>query len=1053
MSCDSSCNCGAARESSAAARGQAALARRDFMKLLGLGSLAALCPGLPAIAGPFTAAEFAKLIPADKKLRPDWLASLRLRGTPTVYRGAELATIGMPIGGIGTGQLYLGGDGRLWHWDIFNLPQAANFISAAGPNYATPPAPDFPIEQGFAIRVGDTTRMLDVRGFDPRHISFQGAYPMAFVRYKDPALPVTIALEAFTPYCPLNVPDSSLPATVMHFTVTNTSAAPVTVTLTGWLENGANLASGKPGMGVRRNRVSRAQDVTLLHCTAEPPLAAVGDTARPDIVFEDFEKGYDQWQASVPAVGTQPARGTLPGQQPVTGFAGAGLVNTFLGGDAPTGTLLSKPFAIERRFITFLIGGGSAKEQTCINLLVAGAVVRTATGRDIETLTPDFWDVADLQGKQAQLHIVDTAPGPWGHINCDQIVFTDQAPAGARLDTQADAGAMALALLGPAPDAFGAARCAPGAVSSPPHGTPAAADDTTAPFGEQLIGGLGRTLTLAPGASADATFVVTWFFPGLLASYLCNLTEFVALRRDYANRFDCAAAVAYHVAENFSRLAGQTKLWHETWYDSSLPYWFLDRTFASICTLATSTCFIFNTGRFYAFEGVYCCGGTCQHVWNYAQAVGRIFPALERDLRQRTDFGTAWHANGAIDYRGEVARHVAHDGQCGVILRAYREHLTAPDDCYLQTCWPRIKQSILYLIGQPGGAHGILRGEQYNTLDAAWFGPMAWISSLYIACLRAGEAMAREMGDTAFAARCAQIAERGSERLVRNLYNGDYFIHKSDPQHPDSPRTGDGCHIDQLMGQAWALQVGLGRVVPLKESGSALSALWRYNFTPDVGPYRDHSPIAGGRWYAMPGEGGVIMTTFPHGAVDASLGKAFGYYFNEVWTGQEHQLAAHMLWEGMLDHGLAIIRVIHDRHHAARRNPYNEVECSDHYARAMSSYGSFIAICGFEYHGPRGHIAFAPRLTPDNFKAAFTAAEGWGTFTTTKTACTIAVRWGSVMLKTIALARAHAPAGVRVTLDGKPLPAQHTCADGRLLITLHKPVHIPAGAALTITCA
>jgi len=1029
------------------------LVRRDFLKLVGLGSLAALCPTLPLFAGPFTEHDFDQLIPADKKLRAAWLQALTERGRPTVYRGAELATIGMPIGGIGTGQMYLGGDGRLWHWDIFNVPQAEKFISTAGPNYATPPVPDFPIEQGFAVQVGATRRTLDVRGFTPAQISFQGAYPMAFVRYEDPALPITIALEAFTPFCPLNVADSSLPATIMHFTVTNTSAAPVVVTLAGWLENGVCVASGRRGMGMRRNRVRQQDDLTLLHCTAEPPMVAVSDAPRAAIVFEDFEQGYAQWTATGAAVGTQPAHGTLPGQQPVSGFAGAGLVNTFLGGDATTGTLLSKPFTIARHYITFLVGGGSSKGNTCINLLVGGAVVRTATGRDVETLTPDFWNVADLEGTQAQLQIVDAATGPWGHINGDQIVFTDQAPASARLDTQPDFGSLALALLGSPHGAFAQAHCAAAAV--PPAATAAtpANDDATAPFGEQLIGGLGRTLTLAPGASGDATFVLTWFFPGLLPTFFSNLTDFTALRREYANRFDCAAAVALHVAEHFTRLAGQTRLWHKTWYDATLPYWFLDRTFASLCTLATSTCYLFNTGRFYAFEGVYCCGGTCQHVWNYAQAVGRIFPALERDLRQRTDFGTAWHDNGAIDYRGEVGRQVAHDGQCGVILRAYREHLTAPNDCYLQTCWPRIKQSILYLMGQAGGENGILRGEQYNTLDAAWHGPMAWISSLYIACLRAGEAMAREIGDAPFAAQCAHIAARGSERLVKHLYNGEYFIHKPDPRYPDSPRTGDGCHIDQLMGQAWALQVGLGRIVPLKESGTALASLWRYNFTPDVGPYREHSPIQGGRWYAMAGEGGVIMTTFPHGGAALALGKAFSFYFNEVWTGQEHQLAAHMIGEGMVEQGLAITRVIHDRHHAARRNPYNEVECSDHYARAMSSYGSFIAICGFEYNGPRGHIGFAPRLTPDDFKAAFTAAEGWGTFTMQKTHCAIAVHWGSVTLKTIALARALVPSALRVTLDAAPLAARQEYANGRVAITLDEQVQIMAGATLAIDLA
>ena len=74
------------------------------------------------MAGPFTREDFDHLVPADKKLSPDWVKSLFARGTPEVLRGSELKFVGMPVGGIGAGQLYLGGDGRLWHWDIFNQP-------------------------------------------------------------------------------------------------------------------------------------------------------------------------------------------------------------------------------------------------------------------------------------------------------------------------------------------------------------------------------------------------------------------------------------------------------------------------------------------------------------------------------------------------------------------------------------------------------------------------------------------------------------------------------------------------------------------------------------------------------------------------------------------------------------------------------------------------------------------------------------------------------------------------------------------------------------------
>jgi hypothetical protein len=334
---------------------------------------------------------------------------------------------------------------------------------------------------------------------------------------------------------------------------------------------------------------------------------------------------------------------------------------------------------------------------------------------------------------------------------------------------------------------------------------------------------------------------------------------------------------------------------------------------------------------------------------------------------------------------------------------------------------------------------------------------MAWISSFYIAALRAGEAMATACKDASFAQRCRRLADSGRSALVKTLYNGEYFIHKMDPKHPDTTNTNDGCHIDQLMGQAWAMQVGLPRIVPEAQSLSALEAIWKYNFTPDVGPFREKSEIKGGRWYAMQGEGGVVMTTFPRGGVEKATGKGhFGFYFNEVWTGQEHQLAAHMIWEGMVEKGLVITRMLHDRHHASRRNPYNEVECSDHYARAMSSYGTFIAICGFDYDGPQGKMEFSPKLAPQNFKAAFTSAEGWGTYSqsqqTGRQIHQLDLHWGKLRLTqiTVTFNKSIHPGKIRVMAGQSTLSATLEIFDAKAKILFGEPVTLHEGGKLTI---
>jgi fructan beta-fructosidase len=153
---------------------------------------------------------------------------------------------------------------------------------------------------------------------------------------------------------------------------------------------------------------------------------------RPDILIADFEgEDYGDWKVTGTAFGKGPARGTLPNQMPVTGFLGKGLVNSYHGGDDSTGTLTSPPFTIQRRHINFLIGGGKHPGKTCINLLVDGKVVRTATGPNdrpggSERLDWHTWNVEDLAGKKVVIEIVDQQKGGWGHINIDHIIQSDR---------------------------------------------------------------------------------------------------------------------------------------------------------------------------------------------------------------------------------------------------------------------------------------------------------------------------------------------------------------------------------------------------------------------------------------------------------------------------------------------------------------------------------------------------------------------------------------------------------------------------------------------------
>ena len=1004
--------------------------RRRFLgTTAGLVPLAALAVSRPAWTQPGLPPDN-HMVPVEKGLDRAWLDGLRAKGQPAWYRGADLERIGMPVGGIGCGQLYLHGDGSLGAWRIFNRPTGSQPEVASG------------FALGVSVGGERLWRSLDRQGFGG--VSFRGEYPIGRVRYFDWGLPVRVELTAFTPWIPLRENDSNLPATVFEFEVENTADEPVVVELAGWLENAVGLNSGprQPTAGARLTTVAtqRGRGVVVHDgVEVEPPVAAA---PRPAIMLGDFEgPTWDPWVAEGEAFGTGPAKGTLPNQQPVSGFDGAGLVNSFVGGDDPQGRLTSPEFTVNRDFLNFLVGGGAMAGRTCVNLVVDGEVVRTATGRNNELLEPHTWDVRDLAGRTATIVCVDEASGPWGHINADSFELADVARSGfppfAEWD---DAGTLTLM-------AEGAAE---------PLG---AGDGLELPL--ELVGGAGAryglderraaglrstAVELAPGAKHTFRYVLAWYFP--------NAPDWTGGRGHwYAARFADAAAVAHHVFDDLPRLAAETKLWRDTYYDSTLPWWLLDRLHAPLANLSSGTCRWFHDGRFWAWEGVNCCDGTCTHVWNYAHAQARLFPGMERLVRERQDLGEAFDPEtGLVQFRGSHAGYAA-DGQAGTVLKAYRDYLLSADDSWLKRHWPRIKKVLEFSIGRDGNDNGLIEDSQHNTYDINFEGPNTFVGALYLAACRAGERMARAVGDTAFASRCAAIVRSGRELTMERLYNGEYFIQEVDlGQHP-SWQYAEGCLADQMFGQGWAHHVGLGYLYPAEAVRSALEAVWKYNFAPDIGPQNVAHPPE--RWFIWPGEPGLFICTWP---ISRHLENDGVRYRDEVWTGIEYQVAGGMVWEGLLDEALTICRAVHDRYAPDRRNPYNEIECCDHYARALASWGVYTALCGFDYHGPEGRIAFDPQLTPEAFRAAFTTAEGWGTFEQTRAdeasqTDRLTLAFGTLRLRELAFQVPAGVTGATVWLDGRQLPATANVGGGRLGVALAEAVTLNAGQTLEVRAA
>ncbi len=975
-------------------------------------------------------------IPADKTLSRGWVQSLTARGAKDVFSGIELDMIGMPIGGFGTGQLYLCGDGTLGCWELFNHHE---FRGTGDISYRAR-VPDHAVDQGFAVVVQSgeqpVARTLSRGGF--ADVAFNGQYPVGTITYREDGFPLEATMQAFSPFIPLDAKDSALPATIFLITLKNVSAAPVNAGMLGWIENAVCRYTAPEIAGLRRTRIVNDKGRTfIIHSAEDAPPTQNASTKRPPVVLQNFEGDtYGDWTVAGDAFGAGPAKGPFPGQQPIGGYEGAGFVNSYKGNDNLTGQLTSPSFTVSRKYINLLVGGGNYAGETCVNLVVDGVAVRTAVGGNSESLSCATWKVDALEGKQGRIQIVDKQTGGWGHINVDQIEMSDTRRGGPTGPVTAlyDCGTMTLA-------------------TAEEIGDPATANEILAkleglanktlvanadpyPFPERRNAALLTARgDIAPGGQRTYAFVLAWHFPN------------VANGHEYTTRFADAPAVAHYIFDNQPRLVGDTLKWRDSFYDGTLPCWLLDRLHSTVSYLATGTSQWWANGRFYAFEGVVCCHGTCTHVWNYAQAEARLFPELARSAREMQDFnphaealragsdGGGFHADtGLVGFRSD--NNYAADGQCGTILKTYREHLMSANGEFLARVYPAAKKALEYMLEQDANDDGLIENTQPNTYDINFEGPNTFIGSLYLAALRAGEEMARETGDTEFANRCRHVFDSGSKLSIERLWNGEYFIQQVDLAKFPANQYGPGCLSDQLFGQTWARQLALGTLYPEANVRQALASIWKYNWAPDIAVYNDlHRPL---RWFVSSGEAGLIVCTWPKSAYLSSG----VIYKDEVWTGMEYQVASGLIAEGLVQEGLAMCRAVHDRYQPLKRNPYNEVECGDHYARALASWGVYTALQGFEYHGPKGHIGFAPRITPENFKSAFTAAEGWGMFAQKREGGAqedrIEVRYGLLRVKTLAF---EIPAGTAVTavtvaVGDAPVEAAFAATGTRVLVTL-----------------
>ncbi len=582
------------------------------------------------------------------------------------------------------------------------------------------------------------------------------------------------------------------------------------------------------------------------------------------------------------------------------------------------------------------------------------------------------------------------------------------------------------------------------------------------PDGRTDVGSLGLKATIPAGGEVVLPLVISWHFP--------NLVDYFDIVREqrgrifhpyYSRRFKDAWQVAEFLFQNLDELEQKTRRFRDIFFSSSLPAYVLDAVSSQASIIRTPTCLWLDDGRFFAFEGCSdrsgCCPLNCAHVWNYAQSLAFLFPELERSMRE-TDFLVNVRPDGAMVFRtslplGEKYWNFkpAADGQLGRIINLYRDWQISGDLNFLKKLWPQARKALEYAwAGWDKDRDGLLEDEQHNTYDIEFFGPNSMLSGFYLGALEAGARMAEAVGDTKGATEYRRLLEKGKKNYETLLWNGEFFIQKYDQALQKKYQYGEGCLSDQLLGQWLSMVAGLGRFLDEARIKKTLESIYRYNFREN---FYDFANVQ--RTYALADEKGLLLCTWPRGGRPPLPFP----YSDEVWTGIEYHVASHLIYEGMVREGLSIIKAVRDRYDGRRRNPWNEVECGHHYARAMSSWGILLALSGFSFSSPEGRLGFAPAINQEDFRTFWSLGSTWGAYEQRLgqdniLSCELKLEQGSFSLRelNIELPATASPVlkSASCSLGGKDIKPQVVSRGRKLSLKFRQPVQLRSGEVLLL---
>jgi non-lysosomal glucosylceramidase len=807
------------------------------------------------------------------------------------YEGKFTEKIAMPVGGIGTGSISIGGNGQWKDIEIMNKP-GMGFNGAVSPKNA----PCFMVftqsesgEKHTKVLMGPIppTEYIGSQGsVAPNHglprfayASFDAGYPFAIVNLEDTGMPISAKIKVFNPYIPADAVSSGIPIAVIRYEIKNKTNQPLTIAVAGSLDNFIGM------------------DGSLVQ-------------------FNSFDR-------SVNPQGTKNNRNIFKQSKDLAGI-----------------------------------------------YMVSDSVDHNSSAWGTMALTTPAENSGYTISYRTQF-----SPKGWNDDLTD--MWDDFSDDGTFKDLQFDH-----------------------KVNDPRSA-------------------LSVKFPLAANETKEIEFFLTWNFPNRK-----DWNDKVTIGNYYSAFYKDAWDVAEKTLPILPALEAKTIDFVNLIVNSDYPGVIKEAALFNSSTLRSQTTFRSKEGYFFGWEGVFAstgsCYGNCTHVWNYEHATPFLFGSLAMKMREVEYQHGLDDSSGLMSFRVSLPfnkkdnwKVAAADGQMGTILKVYREWQLSGDDNFLQKTWPGVKKALAFAWiegGWDADKDGVMEGCQHNTMDIEYFGPNPEIEFWYLGALKAAAKMAEYLKDLEFQKTCSMLFEKGSRWTDQHLFNGEFYIQQIRPiqdkaliahglmagmgatnlKNPDF-QIGEGCLVDQLVGQNMAWICGLGYLADSAHIKKTLQSIWKYNHVISFGDQFNNM-----RSYALGDESGLMLTSYPDPTKRPAVPLSYGF---EAWTGLEYTAATAMIYEGMNEEALKIISDTRNRYDGYKRNPFNEEECGNHYARAMASWSAIIAFSNFNYSAVEKDFS----ITAKRGNYFWSNGYSWGNATVSDHSVLISVHYGKLDIKTIHL--------------------------------------------------